>query len=184
MFISGQKQYAIIDMVNKITKGRLSFGFGYEDTSESEPTPENNMIDCELIPLTETTLGELTVDEFINSKKPIIIDGSFSSWEDKEIAPTLSLLNSVSPNDCGTLMATIIISEGLASTKFKVSFAESHIKTNLTDNAGILDDNGEGSFRIQASGGGGTPARFSIYPDGHQDFIEAHIEIIIDKTSF
>lgn len=182
--VTGNKQYVVVDLVNKIVAGSSNFGFGYDDETETEPDPQFDMEDHELVFVSDETLGGLSLEEFTASKMPVIVDGAFSSWSARAAAPVMALLNDVEPTDDGSVVPTVGITGGPASSDFQVVLAAPHVKTDLTDNLGTFDENGAGSFRIKASGGGGSSVLFRLQPYGHQDFIEVSLEVAIVKTSF
>ena len=180
--ISGNRIYALIEVSTSHIKGHVNFGFLYNE-GDPEPVPE---VGAGFIvePLSDEVLAGDTPDEFLAKKKAVLSGGAFSSWVDRASAPTLTLLNGVSPSDDGVTIATLNISGGPVSSPFKVGGLYPGMKTDLTGDAGTLDGSGAGTFRIQALGGGDATALLKVLPDGHQDFIEGSLEVPIEKTSF
>jgi len=181
--ISGNKLYVLVNQENGTIGGHLNFGFGYDPETDEEPVPECSTANHELVPISEEDLGELTIEEFVASKKPVLVGGVFSSWTSRASAPSLALQGGIAPNDEGTLIATVNITGGPPSSTYVLG-VPGPLKTDLTDNKDTLDTNGEGSFRIKALGGGGSTVTLTISPDGPQDFAEGSLEVTITKVSF
>ena len=180
--VSGNRIYAVIGVATSLTRGHINFGFMHNE-GDPEPVPEVGAGSI-VVALSDEVLAGDTPDEFLAKKKAVLSGGAFSSWADRAAAPSLALLNGVSPSDDGVTIATINISGGPASSTFLVGGLYTGMKTDLTDNAGVLDGSGAGTFRVKALGGGGSAAMLKVLPDGHQDFLEGSLEVPIEKTSF
>ena len=176
--------HAIVDLSTSLTRGFFRVGYGCPYYSDGDvEMPSAGMEGMTAVELLPETLRGLSAGEFLAIKKAIVVDGSFDSWGSRDPAPTMALLNDIPPKSDGSVVATVNITAGPANSPFKITGLPAALATNLTDDAGVLDGSGAGSFTLTASGGGGDTHPLVIEPDGHQDFINGAIEVTIEAAA-
>lgn len=160
-YVTGSRLYAVI---NKATLrcGLLKFGFGYESPS-SEPVPEidsDNLVQV----LSPEVLGELTPEDFLAQKIPVLEDGIFVEWGDRPEPGELTLGVNGTVKDDLSNFATVVVTGGPPNGEFRVVFNRA-VSTNLPESTGSFNGAGAGTFKVKALGAGDIT--FTVQVEGY-----------------
>ena len=118
--------------------------------------------------------------EFGDTKKAVIIASAFDSWAAR--APAPSLVADIDPPDDGSLACTVTLDLGVMDSPYVVRFTRGGVSCNLQDCLGVIDAQGDATFKIKVFGPGDFV--LSVHPDGHADFMPATLNIHVVAGGF
>ena len=171
------RMYAIVDLAQSRVISSV------EETSSESSLPDPPVPDGhELVALTEEDLGEQSFQEFISSHNPVCTGATpvFDSWEAKHSG--LSMTISAAPKNDGSNTPFISLKNGLPNSPFMVG-SSTGVALN-SQATGVLDDTGDGSFRVKVTDGSITSGSVTVHPAGHQDFVPVTFNFEVEAWDF
>jgi len=169
------RMYAIVDLTRSMVCSLAEEAY-QGDPPPYPPVPEGH----ELVPFTADDFDGLTEQEFLDQKKPVLVEGAFDHWSDRHSG--LSLTISATPKNDGSNTPYVSLRDGLPDSPFMATSS-----TGIALNAqatGVLDDTGDGSFRVKVTDGSITSGSVTVSPDGHQDFVPATFSFDVEAGDF